>query len=77
MDEIFLLDFQIAHLTHSLAAASKCQLYKVANLAEPWSMRRNIQARPSTCGCDFRRSDLRTRLTIAADGSGWLDGEVG
>ena len=25
MDEIFLLDFQIAHLTHSLAAASKCQ----------------------------------------------------
>ena len=40
VDEIFLFDFQIVYLAHSLAAAaSKCQYisYNIANLAEPWS----------------------------------------
>jgi len=65
VDEIFLFDFQIVYLAHSLAAAaSKCQYisYNVANLAEPWSARSSC----STRGVYFRTpSHLWQRVTAA------------
>jgi len=63
--EILLFDFQIAHLAHSLAAAaSKCQYisYNVANLAEPWSVRRGRL----TCGVYFRAPGCLSQWAAAA-----------
>jgi len=76
MDEILLFDFQIAHLARSLTGCRRRQymsVYNVANLVEPWSIRRSCLTR----GVYFHHSDLLSHPVACRSGRWRVGSRIG